>query len=396
MKCSIENEKLIIENDDGKTYSFTAHAEAPRPSLFGISAGGRHWSNRDPEIKIEKHTSIQDLAVSDRIAVWYTQEFLPDGVDYKISKNAKLYVGDLMTGEDKLIYKGECYGDMVIDGTDIYFNMGNKVAVIHTESGECEVLFKHSGIKKNGIQMLLTPKRIFFIHWTHDKTYLMWYDRETKEVINPHIDSNNYCIIDENMIAVQSLYHIWLFDMTTMKKKRLLSDKRYSEIMKMVCDYFGIPQEYYENFFETKLAYFKSTDNGRIRLTCKASYISPDKEAYRAEFDKGNIDPGFDRNNITPDMLERRNAYVNSRNTYCYNREIGEVESKELPYRIHALISCDLKGSDLRMSGDKDDIVRRKTLSRYEGGLTSPFWYDSQSEPLLDSYIYKFADETEE
>ena len=166
--------------------------------------------------------------------------------------------------------------------------------------------------------------------------------------------------------------------------------------MKMVCDYFGIPQEYYEKFFETKLAYFKSTDNGRIRLTCKASYISSDKEAYRAEFDKGNIDPGFDRNNITPDMLERRNAYVNSRNTYCYNREIQEVESKGLPYRIHALISCDLKGSDLHMSGDKDDIIRRKLLSRYEGGLTSPFWYDSQSEPLLDRYIYRFADEAEE
>lgn len=392
MKCSIENGKLIIEKDDGKTYSFTAHAEAPRPSLFGLSAGGRHWSNRDPEVKIEKHTSIQDIAVGDNIAVWYTQEFLPNGVDYKLSKNAKLYMGDLATGEDKLIYKGECYGDMVIDGTDIYFNMGNKVAVIHTESGECEVLFKHSGIKKNCIHLLITPKRIFFIHWTKDKTYLMWYDRETKEVINPHIDSSDYCIIDENTIAVQSLYHIWLFDMNTMKKKRLISDKKKSEIMKTVCDYFGIPQEYYEKRFKTELAPFRFTDNGRIRLTCTAGYTSPNENAYLEE---------FDRNNTIPDMSvewELRRTYHDRRSVYRYNKIIEEAESKGLPDGIRALISCDLKCSDLRMAGDKDDIVRRKLKSpdAYKDGLPSPYWYDKQSEPLFSRYMRKFADEEEE
>ena len=42
MKCSVENEKLITEKD-GKTYSFTAHAEEPRPSMLGlgIKAGGK-------------------------------------------------------------------------------------------------------------------------------------------------------------------------------------------------------------------------------------------------------------------------------------------------------------------------------------------------------------------
>lgn len=50
MNCKVENGRLTIEKD-GRTFSFEAHGEAPRPSLMGmgISAGG-------------KHTSIQDVA----------------------------------------------------------------------------------------------------------------------------------------------------------------------------------------------------------------------------------------------------------------------------------------------------------------------------------------------
>ncbi len=41
MNCKVENGRLTIEKD-GRTFSFEAHGEAPRPSLMGmgISAGG--------------------------------------------------------------------------------------------------------------------------------------------------------------------------------------------------------------------------------------------------------------------------------------------------------------------------------------------------------------------
>ena len=42
MNCKVENGRLTIEKD-GRTFSFEAHGEAPRPSLMGmgISAGGK-------------------------------------------------------------------------------------------------------------------------------------------------------------------------------------------------------------------------------------------------------------------------------------------------------------------------------------------------------------------
>ncbi len=54
----------IIYFDGTKEYVFPAHAEHARPSLLGlgISAGGRHWSSRDPDIRLEKHVSVQDAA----------------------------------------------------------------------------------------------------------------------------------------------------------------------------------------------------------------------------------------------------------------------------------------------------------------------------------------------
>ena len=95
---------------------------------------------------------MQDVAIGNNMAAWYIQEFLPDGVDYKLSKNAAIYIGDFSAGTEKQIYKGECYGDLCFYENDLFFNMGNKVAVYHINSGETEVLFKHSGIKKSGLE----------------------------------------------------------------------------------------------------------------------------------------------------------------------------------------------------------------------------------------------------
>ena len=96
MICNVENGKLIIE-DKGSVYTFEAHGEAPRPSMLGmgLSAAGKHRSDRNENTKLEKHTSIEDVALCDKYAAWYTQEFIPDGEDYKMSKNAAIYLGDL-------------------------------------------------------------------------------------------------------------------------------------------------------------------------------------------------------------------------------------------------------------------------------------------------------------
>ena len=63
------------------------------------------------------------------MAAWYTQEFLPDGADYKLSKKASIYIGDFSTGKEKLIYKGECYGDLCFYENDLFFNIGNRSIV---------------------------------------------------------------------------------------------------------------------------------------------------------------------------------------------------------------------------------------------------------------------------
>lgn len=265
MICNVENGRLIIENN-GNTYSFEAHADAPRPSLGNISAGGKHWSDRDPDVKLERHTGIQDVTISDKYAAWYTQEFIPDGVDYKVTKNAKIYLGVLDSGETREIYKGECYGDLVLDGDELYFNMGNKAAVISIVNGECRVLFKHSGIKKNGIDMRVTPKRILFTHWTKDNNYIMVYDRVTGEVSNPHADTGFFDFLDEDTVIYQSTDFAWKLDLNTLKKKRFFTAKQIEAIRLAACEYFGLPQEYYIKDFYVK---FRELRDGRLHFLCK-------------------------------------------------------------------------------------------------------------------------------
>lgn len=269
INCKVENGILTIEMD-GKSYSFEAHGEAPRPSMlgWGLSAAGKHWSNRDKNIKLEKHTSVQSVAMGDNYAAWYTQEFVPDGEDYKLSKKAKIYLGNLLSGETRELYKGECYGDLVFDGGDLYFNMGNKVAVISLSTGEVTELFKHSGIKKNMIDLKITPKRIFFNHWTKDNFYLMWYDRTSGETVNPHVDSSWYRILDKDFAVFQSTDHAWRLDLNTVKKKRFFTAKQIESIRLRVCEFFGVPEDHYRKNFYIKFRGENSDSDERLYFVC--------------------------------------------------------------------------------------------------------------------------------
>lgn len=317
MKCKVENGMLIIETN-GNVYSFEAHAEEPRPSMLGagLSAGGWHWSSRDENIKLEKHTSIQDIAVSNKYAAWYTQEFIPDGLDYKLTKKAKIYLGVLQSGETKEIYKGECYGDLLFDGDDLYFNMGNKVAVIHLEKDGTEVLFKHSGIKKNRISLNVTPKRIFFNHWTKDMNYLMWYDRADGEVKNPHIDTVYYGFIDEDTIVYHGLDYAWRLDLNTLKKKRFFTGKQIEQICLQVCEFFDIPQEYYTKNFTVS---FREIVGDRLCFICEG---------------RGDI-AGM--------------SYSE------YKRKMNELG---LPHSTKAEISCDADGKNIEFALNREDITK--------------------------------------
>ena len=291
---------------------------------WGLSAGGRHWSSREEDIPIEKHKSIQDVAVGNDMVAWYVQEFLPNGNDYKLSKKAEIYLGNLQNGESRLLYKGECYGDLLFDGEELYFNMGNKVAVIHLQSEEISVLFKHSGIKKNALDLVVTSKRIFFRHWTKDNNYLMWYDRETKETINPHIDAYAYFLLDEQTVVYQSLNYTWCIDLDTLKKKRLFKKKQIEEIRKQVCNFFEIPMQYYECEFNLDLKDLKA---GRFSFICEGRFEVPDLD---------------------------------------YDECKKLVKKLKLPSYISAGITCDLDGANVRFQAEKSDIVRKES-DNYKG-----------------------------
>ncbi len=282
MNCKVENGMLELDID-GKIYSFEAHGEEPRPSMLGLglSVGGKHWSDRNPDITLERHTSIQSIKASKDYVAWYTQEFIPNGVDYKVSKKANIYVGSLHTGEHKLVYKGECYGDLCFDGDSLYFNMGNKVAVVDVISGEYEILFKHSGIKKNGLRLQITDERIFYNHWTKNSFNIMWYDRNTKEIVNPHIDSARYYLLDKNTLIFHSFYYSWVYNIETKKKKHFFSSKAISAIKPMVFDFFKLPSEIYDENFKLEVSDYK---DGRLTFVCSSSFKSMHYETIEEEF----------------------------------------------------------------------------------------------------------------
>ena len=318
MKITVENGKIVF-CESSHVHAFDAHGEIPRPSIMpAVSVGGMHLSDRSDEVTIEKHTAIQDVAVGNGMAAWYIQEFLPEGADYKLSKRAAIYLGMFSSGEEKLIYKGECYGDLCFYVNDLFFNVGNKVAVYHIITGETEILFKHSGIKKSCIGLHITPKRIFFQHWTHSENHTMWYDRETKEIINPHFDGSCMSYLDDETIIYHGLDHAWRYDVVNMKKKRFFSNKEEKKIMDMVAEFFDIPREYFSNYYSSwSRIKFEEYRDERVYFECWLSYQNEE-----LDYEKTQI---------------RRN-------------ELG------LPAGLQTLISCNRFAEDIRIEASKADI----------------------------------------
>lgn len=319
MICNVENGKLIIE-DKGSVYTFEAHGEAPRPSMLGmgLSAAGKHWSDRSENTKLEKHTSIEAVVLCDKYAVWYTQEFVPDGEDYKMSKNAAIYLGDLSNGETALIYKGECYGDMVFEVEKLFFNTGNKIAVVDIPTKELTVLFKHSTVKKNMIRLCVTPKRIFYTHWSKEKTLLMWFDRESGEIVNPHVDSLTYCFPDENTVIFQALYNTWVMDMDTLKKKQLFTKKQAEKMRLSACEFFGLPAEYYKKNLKIELC---GERGNKLFFVCESYFEFPDLH---------------------------------------WDMQIGKMTELCMPYCFSVGMTADYDGSGVELAAAKEDIQSRE------------------------------------
>ena len=274
----IENDKLIV-SANGHEYSFPAEAEKARPSLagIGVSVGGIHLSNRDPNIKIEKHCSIQQVKVGDKYVAWYIQEFVPNGIDYKLTKNARIYLGYFNTNEHKLIYKGECYGDLYFYENELFFNTGNKLAVYNIDTEEISILFKHSGIKKNGLGLHITKERIFYTHWTHSSSNFMWFDRRNKELVNPHISSNRIFYINDEEILYNGVSQTWILDVTNRKKTQLFSNKKSKEICKEIYNILGIPIGSHELGIEMDL---ENYDGERLFFFGAPYYIENGKKLW--------------------------------------------------------------------------------------------------------------------
>lgn len=326
MNITARDGKIIFSDNEG-TYSFDAHAEAARPSFMPtISVGGKHLSSRDPDIKIERHTAVQDAAVGNGMGAWYTQEFLPDGVDYKLSKKAAIYLVNFASGEEKTIYRGECYGDLTFCEDDLFFNVGNKVAVYHISTGETEILFKHSGIKKSKLELHITPKHIFFQHWKHSGNNTMWYDRETKEVINPHFDGRPMFFLDDETIIFHGVSHTWRYDVANMKKKRFFSPKEQNKIVGMAADFFDIPKEHYLRYYAWSELRLKSYENERFCFECTLSHHIDGEDRFKAE---------------------------------QLRHKLG------LPSLAFVLIFCDCNGRDIRIEADKADIRRSESHEIY-------------------------------
>ncbi|MBQ3919664.1 MAG: hypothetical protein II695_08315 [Oscillospiraceae bacterium] len=321
MDIRIENDKIIF-TVDGTAYFFDAHGEYPRPSVMpSVIVGGKHLSGRSTDEKLERYIAVQDAVIGNSMAAWYTQEFVPDGIDYKLSRKSAIYIGDFATGEERMIYKGECYGDLCFDGNCLYFNTGNKVAVYDLSADTVTILFKHSGIKKSDISLHITPKRIFFQHWTHSSNKTMWYDRETEEVIDPHFDGRPCFFPDDDTIIYDGIEHAWVYDVSAMKKKRFFSNKKEDCIFRTLAEFFGVPEKYcgrYHSMF-ARIS-LENYGNGRAFFKCDCSY-----------------DNGLD-----------------------FEDNLRECHALGLPMSLHAFISCTMTSDEIHIEADKADIIRKE------------------------------------
>ncbi len=252
VQAELQDDHIAVTDDRGQAFSFDAHGGPPQPTLlgWGLSAGGHHWSNRDPNAQLERHTAVQEIVTGTSTVAWYTQEFIPDadGVDYRMAPTARVYAATPGAGKEACVYKGSCYGDLAIDGRTLYLNSGNRIGSVDLDSGAYTELFQHSGLKKNGTDLRITPDRIFFSHWTKDKVHLMWYDRRTGEVVNPHVDSGCYFLLGDTAI-VQNGCQAWVLDLETLKKRRFLTKAAERAILEQSCALFGLdPDDYAEDF----------------------------------------------------------------------------------------------------------------------------------------------------
>lgn len=335
MTIRIENGKIIFTDID-KEYSFDAHGDTPRPSIMpSIIVVGKHLSSRSSDEKIEKYTAVQDVTIGNGMAAWYVQEFIPDGLDYKIGKKSAIYIGLFASGEEHLIYYGECYGDLCFDGNDLYFNIGNKVAVYHLLTKTTEILFKHSGIKKSDLELHITPKRIFFQHWTHSSNSTMWYDRETGEVVNPHFDGRPMFLLDDETIIYGGIEHVWKYDVAAMKKKRFFNNKTEDSIFQKIAAFFGVP-EIYCNRYHSMFASIRLEDykDRKLYFKCSCHYTS------------GEISS---------------------------EEELRECHSLGLPMSLHTFVTCNIFGDEIMIAADPQMIVRKEEpFTKYYTNLDFP------------------------
>lgn len=81
----------------------------------------------------------------------------------------------------------------------------------------------------------------------------MWYDRKTKEVINPHFDGSRMYFIDDETIVYGGISNSWRYDVNTMKKKRFFSKKEQNKIIDMLTKFFI----YRKNIFHAIMLLFR-------------------------------------------------------------------------------------------------------------------------------------------
>ena len=314
---------IITFIDNDKENSFDSHGNYLNSFIkYDLIDREKHRLRENHDGETGKISKVEDVAIGNNRAAWYVQDYLPDGENYKRSKKAIITLGDFVSGEERVIYKGECFGDLCFDGDDLYFNIGNKVAVYHLSTDVFEILFKHSGIKKDGLELHITPKRIFYQHWSHSSNNTMWYDRETKETVNPRFDGRPLFFLNDELIIYGGVEHTWKYDVLTRKKKRLFSNKTMDSIFKMVAAFFGVPDEYCDRyhsmFASVELQDYK---DGRLFFKSNCSY---NHEGMSSE------------------------------------EKLRECHNIDLPMSLHTIISSNASGEDIRIEVEPKDIIRKE------------------------------------
>lgn len=314
---------IITFIDNDKEYSFDSHGNYYNSFIkYNLIDREKHRLREHHDGETGKISKVEDVAIGNNMAAWYVQDYLPDGENYKRSKKATIYLGDFVSGEERVIYKGECFGDLCFGGDDLYFNIGNKVAVHHLSTDTFEILFKHSGIKKDGLELHITPKRIFYQHWSHSSNNTMWYDRETKETVNPRFDGRPLFFLNDELLIYGGVEHTWKYDVATRKKKRLFSNKTMDSIFKMVAAFFGIPDEYCDRYHSMFAAVdLQDYKDGRLFFKSNCSY---NHEGMSSE------------------------------------EKLSECHDLGLPMSLHTVISSNTTGEDIRIEAEPKDIIRKE------------------------------------